>query len=102
MANAVLLQGFFAGQLPGDKAGGCCPAYPGPQEDDGVGSLGSGVLCHFPVSIFLIPSRIPFADVEAFSTSAEAQGGWRQHPVLPCSSPAAELSKKLSKHTSDD
>lgn len=50
----------FLGQLQGDRAGGCCPACPGSQEDGAEASLGSGVLCQFTVSIFLFPSHIPF------------------------------------------
>lgn len=49
-----------------------------------MGSPGSGVLCHFRVSFFLVPSCIPFGGrCGGFLTSAEAQGGWRQHPLLP-------------------
>lgn len=65
-----------------------------------MGSPGSGVLCHFRVSFFLVPSCIPFGGrCGGFLTSAEAQGGWRQHPLLPLLlSSCRAVKKAFQKH----
>lgn len=46
-----------------------------------------------------LPTFPLVADVRAFSISAEAQGGWRQHPVLPLLlSSCRAVKKALQKH----
>lgn len=99
MVNAVLLQALF----PADRAGGCCPACPGSQEDDGVGSPGLGLLCHFSVYFPDPSSHSLWWQMWGLSPPVwrlRVAGGSILHS--PCSSPAAELSKKLFKNTSNN
>lgn len=100
MVDAVLLKMLFSGAVTRRQGWWVLPRLSGGRWS-GISRLRGSVPLHnvcFPDPTFAL-----VADVGTFSTGAEAQGGWRQHPAFPLLlSSCRAVKKALQKNTSNN